>query len=112
MYKKHKATKFTLLENLHLTNLSYNTDSDLIRNELASKEIKNIFIENIATGEYAKNGLNAIIYSRKKKESSYMITGCRGGIMPNPVTGRCDNSYSWDQVPTKFSRSFRTDVRM
>jgi hypothetical protein len=52
----------------------------------------------------------AIVIYNRKKESAYMITGCPEGIIPNPVTGICDNSYSWDQVPTGVfsNRIFRT----
>ena len=48
----------------------------------------------------------AIIYcARKKKaESSFIITGCNSGALPNPITGICDNSYSWDQLPTGMYR--------
>lgn len=37
--------------------------------------------------------------TQKQEEENYMITGCPPGILPNPTTGICNNSYSWDQVP-------------
>ena len=44
----------------------------------------------------------AIIYyvrRQRKAESGYMITGCPPGLTPDPTTGICGNSWSWDQVP-------------
>jgi hypothetical protein len=35
----------------------------------------------------------------RSTESSFLVTGCPPETEPNPVTGICGNTYSWDQVP-------------
>ena len=39
------------------------------------------------------------VMRNKKTESSFMVTGCQPGEEPNPTTGQCGDSWSWDQMP-------------
>ena len=40
------------------------------------------------------------VMRNKKTESSFMVTGCQPGEEPNPTTGQCGDSWSWDQMPS------------
>ena len=70
--------------------------------------------ESSFAGPFTKtNGLNmmdvamgndglALLEDRNRRaggESSYMITGCPPGLLPNPTTGICGKSMSWSGTP-------------
>jgi hypothetical protein len=76
--KHHQKSFFTLWEALYLINLSYNRDISFINRELHSRGIKDILVQRVVGGQYAINGLHAVIYSRYADNKIRYFIGVAG----------------------------------